>query len=78
MEDKSYSGGQFERNILNAKISPDFKYLLAPSENGKPILWDVFTATHIDLDHLNLNIKGSLTSCDWHSKYNLVVLTGFV
>jgi hypothetical protein len=52
--------------------------LLAPSENGKPIMWDVLTGQIIDLEHLNLNIKGPLVSCDWHPKYNLIVLSGFV
>lgn len=64
--------------LLNAKISPDFKYLLAPSESGKPVMWDVFTGLTVDIDFLNLNIKGPLTCCDWHPKYNLVALSGFV
>ncbi len=65
-------------NSLNSKISPDFKYLLAPSESGKPLMWDVFTGALVDIDYLNLNIKGPLTCCDWHPKYNLVVFSGFV
>lgn len=78
LEDKNYAGGQYESLLLNAKISPDFRYLLAPSESGKPHMWDVITGLTIDLDHLNLNIKGKLSSCDWHPKYNLIVLSGFV
>ena len=77
-QDKKYAGGQYESLLLNSKISPDFKYLLAPSESGKPVLWDVFTGVTIDIDNLNLNIKGPLTCCDWHPKYNLIVLGGFV
>jgi len=76
-EDKKYAGGQYENLLINCKISPDFKYLLAPSESGKPVLWDVFTGTAIDIDYLNLSIKGPLTSCDWHPKYNLIVISGF-
>jgi WD40 repeat protein len=77
-EDKKYAGGQFENLLLNAKISPDSKYLLAPSESGKPVLWDVIKGVTIDIDNLNLNINGPLTSCDWHPKYNLVAFGGFV
>ncbi len=43
VEEKLYSGGQYESLLLNSKISPDLKYLLAPSQNGKPMLWDVLT-----------------------------------
>jgi hypothetical protein len=41
-------------------------------------MWDIFTGGQISLDHLNLNLKGRLVCCDWHPKYNLVALSGFV
>lgn len=75
-----YTGAVFENDntIINCAVSPDNKYLLAPSANGRPYLWDVFTGAQIDISHLNLSIKGKLTSCDWHNKYNLVAFSGFV
>lgn len=42
------------------------------------MLWDLITGGPISLDHLNLDIKGPLITCDWHRKYNLVAFGGFV
>jgi WD40 repeat protein len=75
---QTYAGAVFDTELANCAVSPDNKYLLSPSEAGKPMLWDVFTGTQIGLDHLGLNIKGKLVCCDWHPKYNLVALSGFV
>lgn len=74
---QSYSGGIFEKELVQCSISPDNKYLMSPSEAGKPLLWDVFTGTQISLDHLYLNVKGHLVCCDWHPRYNLVAISGF-
>jgi hypothetical protein len=41
-------------------------------------MWDVFTGLQTDLSHLNLRLKGPLVCCDWHPKYNLIALSGFV
>ena len=75
---QAYSGATFDSELSNCAVSPDNKYLLSPSEAGKAVLWDVFTGTQISLDHLGLNIKGKLVCCDWHPKYNLVAISGFV
>lgn len=75
---QTYTGATFESEIVNCSISPDNKYLLCPSETGKPYLWDIFTGLQINFDHLNLNVKGKLVTCDWHSKYNLIVVSGFL
>jgi WD40 repeat protein len=75
---QTYSGGIYDSEMVNCSISPDNKYLLAPSEAGKPLLWDIFTGTQINIEHLNLNIKGKLICCDWHPKYNLIAVSGFV
>lgn len=74
---QAYAGGVFERQIVQCALSPDSKYLLSPSEAGKPILWDIFTGTQVSLEHLNLNVKGNLVCADWHPKYNLVAISGF-
>jgi len=74
---QEYSGGVFEKELVQCAISPDNKYLLSPSETGKPCLWDVFKGSQINLEHLNLNVKGHLVCCDWHPKYNLVAISGF-
>ena len=73
----TYTGGQFDQGLVGCAVSPDYKYLLAPSE-GKPLLWDVFTGGQVSLDHLNVILKKRLTTCDWHPKYNLVALSGFI
>ena len=73
-----YVGANFETTMPLCTVSPDNKYILSPSESGKPMLWDVFTGVQISLDHLNLDIKGPLSVCDWHPKYNLILISGFV
>ena len=75
---QTYSGAIFEKELAQCSVSPDHKYLLAPSESGKPALWDIFTGGQVSLDHLNLNLDGHLTTCDWHPIYNLVAISGFV
>ena len=75
---QSYSGAAFDSELSNCAVSPDNKFLLSPSETGKAVLWDVFTGTQISLDHLGLSIKGKLVCCDWHPKYNLVAVSGFL
>ena len=75
---QEYSGGVFESQLVQCSISPDNKYLLSPSEAGKPLLWDIFTGNQVNMDHLNLNVKGHLVCCDWHPKYNLVAISGFI
>ena len=64
--------------MVSCAVSPDSKYLICPSETGKPFMWDILTGVKIELDHLNLDIKGSLSVCDWHPKYNLILIAGFV
>ena len=46
---QSYAGGVLERELVQCCISPDNKYLMSPSELGKPMLWDVFTGNQIGL-----------------------------
>ncbi len=74
---QTYTGAVFEKELVQCAVSPDNKYLLSPSESGKPVLWDMFTGTQIPLDHLYLNVKGHLVCCDWHPRYNLVAISGF-
>ncbi len=75
---QAYSGATFDSELANCAVSPDNKYLLSPSETGRPFLWDVFTGNQIPLDHLGLGIRGKLVCCDWHPKYNLVAVSGFI
>ena len=75
---QEFAGGQFDKELVQCALSPDHKYLLSPSESGRPCLWDVFTGSQVNLDHLNLSVKGPLVCCDWHPKYNLVAFAGFV
>lgn len=63
---------------MDCAVSPDNQYLLSPSENGKPYMWDLRSGLSINVDHLNLQIKGPLVTCSWHPKYNLVAFGGFV
>lgn len=51
---EKYSGAQFETRLSDCAVSPDNKYLLAPSESGKPFMWDLFSGVPLSLDHLNL------------------------
>ena len=74
---QSYTGGVFEKELVQCALSPDNKYVMSPSELGKPVLWDVFTGNQISLDHLNLNVRKHLVCCDWHPRYNLVAISGF-
>lgn len=41
-------------------------------------MWDLITGLPKSVDHLNLDIKGPLTSCNWHPKYNLIAFGGFI
>ena len=41
-------------------------------------MWDLITGLPKPVDHLNLDIKGPLTSCNWHPKYNLIAFGGFI
>lgn len=75
---QKFAGAQFEKQLCNFAFSPDNQYLLSPSESGKPYLWDLRYGNSIPVDHLNLDIKGPLITCDWHPKYNLVAFGGFV
>lgn len=75
---QKYTGAQFENQLCDFAISPDNKYILSPSESGKPYMWDLITGIPISTDHLNLDIKGNLITCAWHPKYNLIAFGGFV
>lgn len=75
---QKYSGAQFETQLCTFALSPDNKYILSPSETGRPFLWDLVTGLPISIEHLNLDIKGPLICCAWHPKYNLVAFGGFV
>lgn len=75
---QKYTGAQFENQLCDFTVSPDNKYILSPSESGKPYMWDLITGIPISTDHLNLDIKGNLITCAWHPKYNLVAFGGFV
>lgn len=46
---QSYAGAAFENDLANCAVSPDNKYLLSPSESGKPFMWDVFTGAQMSL-----------------------------
>lgn len=73
-----FTGAQFESSLADCAVSPDNRYLLCPSESGRPFMWDLSTGSQISLDHLNLDIKGALVTCSWHPLYNLVAFGGFV
>ena len=75
---QKFSGAQFESKLVDCAVSPDNQYLLSPSENGRPFMWDLKSGLSISVDHLNLEIKGPLVTCSWHPKYNLVSFGGFV
>jgi WD40 repeat protein len=75
---QKFTGAQFSTQLCDFAVSSDNKYLLSPSESGHPYLWEIMTGNSISTDHLNLDIKGPLITCNWHPKYNLVAFGGFV
>lgn len=75
---QKFSGAQFESKLVDCAVSPDNQYLLSPSENGRPFMWDLKSGLSVSVEHLNLEIKGPLVTCSWHPKYNLVSFGGFV
>ncbi|CAG9335314.1 unnamed protein product [Blepharisma stoltei] len=75
--DTRFFGAKIAKFAVRNCISPDGRYLLSGSEDGKIYLWDVATGYREDISHLEVGVKDLISDVAWNSTYNMIAVAGF-
>ena len=74
---ESYFGSKSSKFPVTGAISPDCKYLMSGSEDGKPYCWDLLSADHLSIDSLEYEIIGPVSTIDWNNGYHMIAISGY-
>lgn len=69
-----FIGSRVERFNVKCCVSPDSKYLLTGSEDGKIFMWDVPIEVRQNTDHLGIENIKFITQCEWNKRMHMVAV----
>ena len=72
-----FSGSCCRHTVVRSAISPDGRYALSGSEDGRPYVWEMRTG---DVEHGPLGsfrFGGPLLDCDWHPSEHMIALCSY-
>jgi jouberin len=63
--------------IVKSCVSPDGRYILSGSEDGKPHLWETSPEDVKDTSLYEYKLMDLVSDCSWNPKYNMFAACGF-
>jgi WD40 repeat protein len=63
--------------IVKSCVSPDGRYIVAGSEDGKPRLWETSPEDVVDTGLYEYKLMDMVSDCAWNPKYNMMAVAGF-
>jgi FOG: WD40 repeat len=74
---KRFFGPACNKYNVRSCVSPDGKFLVSGSEDGKLYLWDVLTEQPIEISNLEVNVKDMISDVAWNPQFNMIAVAGF-
>jgi len=62
---------------IHSRLSPDYKYIVSGSEDGKLHLWETVTGIKQVTTSMSYEIDGPLADVSWCKSYHMIAVAGF-
>lgn len=72
-----FIGSKVEKYNVKCCVSPDSKYLLTGSEDGKLFMWDVPIQMMQNTDNMGIENIQFVTQCEWNRRLHLVAVASW-
>jgi jouberin len=63
--------------MVQSCVSPDGRFILSGSEDGKPRLWETSPEDVIETNMYHYKLMDLVSDCAWNKKYNMFAVSGF-